>query len=101
MIDTDEYTEMWDQGLLDNEGTQVLMNTLLSEVARLKDKVEEHITAHYTLANGWSRAEQEWEQKERRLHNHIHAMYHWAKDNLREVHRDAWRQRYEKLYEEE
>ena len=40
---------------------------LLAEVKRLKDEVEERITAHYTLANGWSRAEQEWEQEKRRL----------------------------------
>jgi len=40
---------------------------LLAEVKRLKDEVEERITAHYILANGWSRAEQEWEQEKRRL----------------------------------
>lgn len=67
MIDIDEYIEMWDDNLLGSEGVQILMNTLISEVARLKDEVEERITAHYTLANGWSRAEQEWEQEKRRL----------------------------------
>ena len=40
---------------------------LLAEVKRLQEEVEERITAHYTLANGWSRAEQEWEQEKRRL----------------------------------
>lgn len=67
MIDIDEYIEMWEDNLLGSEGVQILMNTLISEVARLKDEVEERITAHYTLAEGWSRAEQEWEQEKRRL----------------------------------
>ena len=40
---------------------------LLAEVKRLQEEVEERITAHHTLANGWSRAEQEWEQEKRRL----------------------------------
>ena len=40
---------------------------LLAEVKQLQEEVEERITAHHTLANGWSRAEQEWEQEKRRL----------------------------------
>ena len=36
MIDTDEYIEMWDDNLLGSEGVQILMNTLIAEVKRLR-----------------------------------------------------------------
>jgi len=89
MIDTDKYEGhtpapwRWvDSSTLEGENTvcelsqgigegdaQLVADAplLLEEVKRLKDEVEERITAHYILANGWSRAEQEWEQEKRRL----------------------------------
>ena len=39
MIDTDEYIEMWDDNLLGSEGVQILMNTLISEVERLREEL--------------------------------------------------------------
>mgnify|MGYP003154011456 CR=1 FL=1 len=41
MIDTDEYIEMWDDNLLGSEGVQILMNTLIAEVKRLRAMYEE------------------------------------------------------------
>ena len=37
MIDIDEYIEMWDDNLLGSEGVQILMNTLIAEVKRLRE----------------------------------------------------------------
>lgn len=39
MIDTDEYIEMWDDNLLGSEGVQILMNTLIAEVKRLREAI--------------------------------------------------------------
>tara|TARA_R100000008_G_C3444695_1_gene96256 strand:+ start:38 stop:409 length:372 start_codon:yes stop_codon:yes gene_type:complete len=33
----DEYIEMWDDNLLGSEGVQILMNTLIAEVKRLRE----------------------------------------------------------------
>jgi len=41
MIDTDEYIEMWDDNLLGSEGVQILMNTLIAEVKRLREELAE------------------------------------------------------------
>ena len=39
MIDIDEYIEMWDDNLLGSEGVQILMNTLIAEVKRLRERL--------------------------------------------------------------
>ena len=41
MIDIDEYIEMWDDNLLGSEGVQILMNTLIAEVKRLHEGIEQ------------------------------------------------------------
>ena len=41
MIDIDEYIEMWDDNLLGSEGVQILMNTLIAEVKRLRGLLDE------------------------------------------------------------
>ena len=41
MIDIDEYIEMWDDNLLGSEGVQILMNTLIAEVKRLRKEINQ------------------------------------------------------------
>lgn len=53
MIDTDEYIEMWDDNLLGSEGVQILMNTLIAEVKRLRGLLmkgsEDYTTSYMDL----------------------------------------------------
>lgn len=53
MIDTDEYIEMWDGNLLGSEGVQILMNTLIAEVKRLRGLLmkgsEDYTTSYMDL----------------------------------------------------
>ena len=41
MIDTDEYIKMWNDNLLGSEGVNDLMNALIAEVERLREKLFE------------------------------------------------------------
>jgi hypothetical protein len=79
MIDIDEYIEMWDDNLLGSEGVQILMNTLIAEVERLRerlDRVTKECGALWSITDNWSMCEDDYTMHDQ--YENLDERYAWA-----------------------